>query len=38
MGTFKKHMRAVQSGTITKSNVIGIRKALNAGSRAYQEL
>lgn len=29
MGTFSKHLAAVQSGEITKSNVIGIRKAMN---------
>lgn len=36
MGTFKKHLAAVKSGEITKSNVIGIRKALNEYDlRAY---
>ena len=38
MGTFQKHLGAVQSGTVTKSNVIGIRKALNAGIRAADGL
>lgn len=33
MGTFSKHLAAVQSGTVTKSNVIGIRKAMNAYER-----
>lgn len=34
MGTFQKHLAAVKSGEISKSNVVGIRKALNAGLRA----
>lgn len=38
MGTFQKHLAAVQSGTVAKSNVIGIRKAYNAGSRAADGL
>lgn len=29
MGTFEKHLAAVKSGEVTKSNVIGIRKAMN---------
>lgn len=33
MGTFEKHMRAVQSGRIDRANVIGIRKAFNAYER-----
>jgi hypothetical protein len=33
MGTFEKHLAAVRAGEITKSNVIGIRKALNAYER-----
>lgn len=33
MGTFSKHLAAVKSGEITKSNVIGIRKAMNAYER-----
>lgn len=28
--TFVRHLRAIQSGTITKSNVIGLRKIFNA--------
>lgn len=30
MSTYKKHMAAIMAGTVTKSNVIGIRKAINA--------
>lgn len=33
MGTFEKHLAAIRSGEITKSNVIGIRKALNEYDR-----
>ena len=33
MSTFAKHLAAVKSGEITKSNVIGIRKAMNAYER-----
>ena len=30
---FRKHLAAIASGTVTKSNVIGIRKALSAAER-----
>lgn len=33
MGTFEKHLAAVKSGAVTKSNVIGIRKAFNEFGR-----
>jgi hypothetical protein len=33
MGTFQKHLDAITSGKITRSNIIGIRKALNAWDR-----
>lgn len=33
MSTFAKHLAAVKSSEITKSNVIGIRKAMNAYER-----
>jgi hypothetical protein len=32
--TFDKHMLAIQSGNVTKTNVIGLRKALNQTTRA----
>jgi hypothetical protein len=32
--TIKKHLAAIEAGQVTKSNVIGIRKALNAAERA----
>ena len=36
MGTFEKHLAVVKSGNVTKSNVIGIRKAFNEFSmRSY---
>lgn len=36
MGTFEKHLADIRSGEITKTNVIGIRKALNEyESRRY---
>jgi len=31
--TLKKHLAAIQSGAITKTNVIGLRKAYNAHAR-----
>jgi hypothetical protein len=31
--TFEKHMAAIVSGEVTKTNIIGVRKALNANSR-----
>lgn len=33
MSSFKKHLDAIKSGRITKSNVIGMRKAFNAFER-----
>lgn len=30
MGTWEKHLAAIEAGRVTKSNVIGIRKAINA--------
>lgn len=33
MSTFKKHLDAIASGRIERSNIIGIRKALNAWDR-----
>lgn len=33
MSTFKKHIAAIESGRIERSNIIGIRKALNAWGR-----
>lgn len=33
---FKAHMAAVQSGTVTKTNIIGIRKLLNGSIRRAQ--
>lgn len=33
MGTFEKHLAAIQAGEIAKSNIIGIRKAMNAYER-----
>lgn len=36
MSTFAKHLAAVESGEVTKSNIIGIRKAMNEfKSRSY---
>ena len=36
MSTFAKHLAAVESGEVTKSNIIGIRKAMNEfESRSY---
>lgn len=32
--TFDKHMTAIKSGTVTKTNVIGLRKALNQTARS----
>jgi len=34
--TFSAHLDAINSGTVTKTNVIGLRKALNAVEREYQ--
>lgn len=34
MSTYQKHMAAIMSGEVTKSNVIGIRKGINAAYRA----
>jgi len=31
--TFRKHMAAIEGGTVTKTEVIGLRKALNADER-----
>jgi len=31
--TFQKHIDAIASGSVTKTNIIGLRKALNAESR-----
>jgi hypothetical protein len=31
--SYEKHMAAIVSGEVTKTNIIGIRKALNANSR-----
>lgn len=31
--TLKKHLAAIQSGLVTKSNIIGIRKAINTDAR-----
>jgi hypothetical protein len=33
---FTAHLDAIKSGTVTKTNVIGLRKALNAVEREYQ--
>jgi hypothetical protein len=33
MNTTEKHLAAIRAGTVTKSNVIGIRKAFNAFER-----
>lgn len=33
MSVFEKHMAAIRSGELTKHNITGIRKALNASSR-----
>jgi hypothetical protein len=35
MRTAEKHLAAINAGTVTKSNVIGIRKALNAAERRH---
>ena len=32
---FKKHFAAVEGGTITKTNIIGIRKAINATEKGW---
>lgn len=31
--TLKKHLDAIKSGAITKTNIIGLRKAFNANAR-----
>ncbi len=31
--TFQKHLAAIYAGEVTKSNIIGLRKALNANAR-----
>lgn len=31
--TFERHLAAIQSGEVTRTNVIGIRKAINAAER-----
>jgi len=31
--TFQKHIDAIASGSVTKTNIIGLRKALNAEGR-----
>lgn len=31
--TFKKHMDAIKSGNVTASNIIGLKKAINAAER-----
>ncbi len=31
--TLKKHLEAIKSGTITKTNIIGLRKAFNTNAR-----
>lgn len=36
--TIKKHLAAIEAGAVTKTNVIGIRKALNVAERQYQSL
>lgn len=33
MSTFQKHLAAVKSGKVEKSNIVGIRKAINAYER-----
>lgn len=33
---FEKHLAAIRAGTVTKTNVIGIRKALNARARHWR--
>lgn len=33
MSTFRKHLAAIKSGNVTKTNVIGICKAINAADR-----
>lgn len=33
MGTFKKHLDAIKAGQVTKSNVIGLKKATSAFER-----
>lgn len=37
-GVYEKHLAAIKAGNVTKSNVIGIRKAINAGERRYSGL
>ena len=34
--TFATHLDAIKSGTVTKTNVIGLRKALNTVTRKHQ--
>jgi hypothetical protein len=36
MSGYETHMTAIRSGEVTKTNVIGMRKALNAAERAYR--
>lgn len=38
MSTFAKHLAAIRSGEVTKSNVIGIRKAFNSFERTTRRL
>lgn len=35
MNAFDKHIAAIKSGEVTKTNVIGMRKTLNAADRRY---
>lgn len=36
--TIDKHLAAIRSGTVTQSNIIGLRKAINADERRRQGL
>lgn len=36
MNTFQKHLAAIRSGRITRSNIIGLRKAFNAFEQSRQ--
>lgn len=38
MSTFAKHLAAIRSGEVAKSNVIGIRKAFNSFERTTRRL